>query len=195
MNHKNICLAGLFFFVLSYIMFSQGSKLSYFQEPVDFAHWFNLTGAVLLFSFNRVFPKNKLNTVASVITTLGIIAHIGLCTIDFIMWSFGDDDAAREQLGAHISNTPSILYPFIIIGPSLLFLGLVMHALNFIRTNTIPVLMVIVGAPAVGISFFVLKNGTYMVLSCILFALGLVLLLCKKENLKSNPLGVNQQEV
>jgi hypothetical protein len=137
MKPKIICLIGLIFFVVSYIMFSQGSKLAYFQKPIDFAHWFNLIGAVLLISFNKVFPKNNLNAVASFLTTLGIIAHIGLCTIDFIMWSFGNDDVAKAQLSDHISNTPSILLPFIIIGPSLLFIGLAVHASNFIKTNTI----------------------------------------------------------
>lgn len=184
MTQKSICSIGLLFFVLSYIMFSQGSKLTYFQDPIDFAHWLNLIGAVLLFSFNRVFPKNNLNFVASFITTLGIIAHIGLCTIDFIMWSYGNDDAARAVLSEHISNTPSILYPFIIFGPSLLFVGLALHASNFIKTNTISSLMVILGAPAVGVSFFILKNGTFMVLSCLLFAMGLALLLYRKENTK-----------
>ena len=102
MNLKTVCTIGLAFFLLSYIMFSQGSKLSYFQEPIDFAHWFNLIGAVLLFAFNKVFPKNTLNAVASFVTTLGFIAHIGLCTVDFIMWSFGNNDSAREQLSGHI---------------------------------------------------------------------------------------------
>lgn len=184
MKPKSICLFALLFFVLSYIMFSQGSKLANFQKPVDFAHWFNLIGAILLISFNKVFPKNNLNSVASFLTTLGVIAHIGLCTIDFIMWSFGNDDIARTQLSTHISNTPSILYPFIIIGPSLLFIGLAVHASNFIKTHTISSLMVIVGAPAVGFSFFILKNGVYMVLSCVLFALGLVFLLYRKEKQK-----------
>ena len=182
MTQKNICAIGLFLFVLSYIMFAQGAKLSYFQEPIDFAHWFNLIGAVLLFSFNNVFPKNNLNSVASVVTTLGIIAHIGLCTIDFIMWSFGNDDAAKVQLSEHISNTPSILYPFIIVGPSLLFIGLALHASNFIKTHTISSLMVILGAPAVGVSFFILKNGPLMVLSCLVFSLGLALLLYRRKS-------------
>lgn len=169
-------------------MFSFGSKLAYFQQPIDFAHWFNLIGAVLLFSFNRIFPKNTLTTTASFVTTLGIIAHIGLCTIDFILWSFGDDDVAKAKLSEHISNTPSILFPFVIIGPSLLFVGLALHALNFIKTNTISSLMVIFGAPAVGYSFFILKNGVLMVLSCILFALGLILLVYRNENTKTKPL-------
>jgi hypothetical protein len=182
MKPRTICLIGLLFFVLSYIMFSQGSKLAYFQKPIDFAHWFNLIGAVLLLSFNEVFPKNKLNSVASFLTILGVIGHIGLCTIDFIMWSFGNDEIAKTELGNQISNTPSILYPFVIIGPSLLFIGLAAHALNFIKTHTFSALMVIIGAPAVGISFFVLKNGSYMVLSCILFALGLFSLLYRNDD-------------
>jgi hypothetical protein len=182
MKPKSICLIGLLFFVTSYIMFSQSSKLSYFQKPVDFAHWFNLIGAILLLSFNEVFPKNKLNSFASFLTILGVIGHIGLCTIDFIMWSFGNDDISKTELSNQISNTPSILYPFVIIGPSLLFVGLAAHAVNFIKTHTISSLMVIVGAPAVGFSFFVLKNGTYMVLSCLLFSLGLALLLYRNEN-------------
>jgi hypothetical protein len=182
MKPKNICLIGLSFFVISYILFSQGSKLDYFQKPIDFAHWFNLIGAILLISFNKVFPKNNLNTVASFLTALGVIAHIGLCTIDFIMWSFGNDEIAKTELSNHISNTPSILYPFVIIGPSLLFVGLAAHALNFIKTHTIYAVMVIVGAPSVGFSFFILKNGNLMLLSCLLFALGLALLLYRKEN-------------
>lgn len=186
MKTKNSCLIGLLFFVISYIMFSQGSKLSYFQKPIDFAHWFNLIGAVLLLSFNKVFPKNNLNTLASFLTALGVIAHIGLCTIDFIMWSFGDNDIAKMELSEHISNTPSILYPFIIIGPSLLFIGLAVHASNFIKSHTLQALMVIIGAPAVGFSFFILKNGILMALSCLIFSLGLVLLLYRKEKLVLN---------
>ncbi|KIC02204.1 hypothetical protein [Flavobacterium sp. AJR] len=182
MKPRTICLIGLSFFVSSYIMFSQGSKFAYFQKPIDFAHWFNLIGAVLLLSFNDVFPKNKLNSVASFLTILGVIGHVGLCTIDFIMWSFGDDEISKTELSNQISNTPSILYPFVIIGPSLLFIGLAAHALNFIKTHTFSALMVIIGAPAVGISFFVLKNGSYMVLSCILFALGLFSLLYRNDD-------------
>nr|WP_315240923.1 hypothetical protein [uncultured Flavobacterium sp.] len=182
MKPKTICLIGLFFFVLSYIMFSNSAAFEYFKKPVDFAHWFNLIGACLLLSFNNVFPKNRLNSVASVITALGVVAHIGLCTIDFIMWSYGDNEAAKTALSEHLSNTPSILFPFVVVGPSLLFVGLALHAANFIKTHTINALMVIVGAPLVGVSFFILKNGILMLLSCLIFSLGLVLLLHRKEN-------------
>jgi hypothetical protein len=180
MTTKQLCLLGLLFFLISYLLFSK--VLPNFQKPIDFAHWFNLIGACLLLSFNDVFPKNKLNSVASVVTTLGVIAHIGLCTIDFIMSSYGNDDLAKAELSIQISNTPSILYPFVIIGPSLLFIGLALHALNFIKTNIASSLMVILASLAIGFSFFVLKEGVYMLLSCVVFLLGLGLLLYRKEN-------------
>ena len=178
-KQKTLCVIGLIFFVTSYAFFSQGSLST--QEHIDFAHWFNLIGAVLLLSFNNVFPKNKLNSVASVLTAIGVIAHIGLCTIDFVMWSFGNDDIGRNELSEQISNTPLILYPFVIIGPSLLFVGLAAHALNFIRTNPISALMVIIGGPFVGLSYFIWNNGILMLISCVVFASGLALLLYRKE--------------
>jgi len=104
MKPKNYCLLGLILFVASYIMFSQGQEFSYYQKHIDFAHWFNLIAAVLLVSFNHVFPKNKLNSIASFVTIIGVIAHIGLCTIDLIMWSFGNDNNSRTELSDHLNN-------------------------------------------------------------------------------------------
>ncbi|MCY1483912.1 hypothetical protein D3C87_231310 [compost metagenome] len=179
MKTKHFCLIGLLFFFISYLFFA--NILPSFNGPIDFAHWFNLIGACLLLSFNYVFPKNKLNSFASILTTLGVIAHIGLCTIDFIMWSFEDNDNAKAELSYQIRNTPSLFYPFIVIGPSLLFMGLSMHALNFIKSYFILVLMVVMGSVAIGFSFFVLKDGIYMLLGCLFFVLGLGLLLYRKK--------------
>jgi hypothetical protein len=173
-------MLGLLFFVISYLLFSK--VLPDFQSPIDFAHWLNLIGACFLLSFNDVFPKNRLNSLASFVTTLGVVAHIGLCTIDFIMSSYGTNDLAKEELSRHISNAPSILYPFVIVGPSLLFIGLSLHALNFIKTNVISFLMVFLSSLAIGFSFFILKNGVYMLSGCVIFVLGLGFLLNRKEN-------------
>lgn len=96
------------------------------------------------------------------------------------MSSYGNNEIAKEALSQQISNSPSILYPFVVVGPSLLFLGLALHAFTFIKTETLKSLMVIVGSIAVGISFFILKNGVFMFLSCVVFVLGLGLLLYKK---------------
>lgn len=180
MKAKNICVIGLVLFVASYVFFSQGSLSN--QKTIDVAHWLNLIGAVFLFSFNTVFfKKNILHSVASVLTGIGVIAHIGLCVIDFIMWSFGTDDIGRNTLSNQISNTPLILYPFIIVGPSMLFTGLAAHALNFIKTNPISALMVLIGGPFVGVSYFIWNNGNLMLASCVVFAAGLALLRFRNE--------------
>lgn len=176
MKTRNLCVVGLILFVTSYVFFSQGSLSA--QKNIDLAHWFNLIGAVLLFSFNNVFPKkNSIHSVASVLTGIGVIAHIGLCTIDFVMWSFGNDVVGRNALSEQISNTPLILFPFIIVGPSMLFTGLAVHAVNFIKSTPISSLMVIIGGPFVGLSYFIWNNGYLMLTSCVIFATGLTLLL------------------
>lgn len=175
MKTKHFCTIGLVFFLASYLFFSK--LLSNLSETIDFAHWFNLIGACFLLSFNDVFDKTKTNKVASILTTLGVIAHIGLCTIDFIMSSYGNNEIAKEELSHQITISPLIFYPFIVVGPSLLFLGLALHAFTFIKTETVKSLMVIFGSVAVGISFFALKNGILMVLSCAVFVFGLGLLL------------------
>ncbi|UOX32686.1 hypothetical protein LXD69_11605 [Flavobacterium sediminilitoris] len=179
---KILCLVGLTLFVISYIMFSQGGEFIYSQKPIDFAHWMNLIGGALLINFNNVFPKNKINSVASFLTTLGVIGNIGLCALDLLMWSYGMDFEGRAELGNQISKTPSIFYPFQVFGPSLLLIGLSLHAWNFIRGKPLISLLAILGAPFIGISFFILKNGMLMAVSCFLFALGLGLLLFQPEN-------------
>ena len=175
-------MIGIVLFSVSYLFFS--GLIPSLSESIDFAHWFNLIGACFLLSFNDLFPKTKINKVASVLTTLGVIAHIGLCTIDFIMSSYGDNEIAKEALSHQITISPFIFYPFIAVGPSLLFLGLALHAFTFIKTETVKSLMVILGSIAVGISFFVFRNGIWMLLSCVVFLLGLSLLILDEKNIK-----------
>ena len=42
-------------------------------------------------------------------------------------------------------------------------------------------IMVIIGAPFVGLSYFIWNNGILMLISCVVFAFGLALLLYRKE--------------
>ncbi|MGE8340918.1 MAG: hypothetical protein ACN6OI_07780 [Flavobacterium sp.] len=181
MKTKHLCLLGLLFFLISYLFFAK--ILPNFQKPIDLAHWFNLIGACLLLSFNDVFPKFTLSFFASIVTAFGVVAHIGLCTIDFVMSSYGNNEMAKEALSHQISNSPEIFYPFIAIGPSLLFIGLTMHALRFIKTHFVIVLMIILSSASIGFSFFVLKDGIYMFLSCLVFVFGLGFLLFEKKKL------------
>ena len=181
MKLKTVCIIGLFFFVTSYALFAQGPEFIFSQKPIDFAHTFNLIGGVLLIAFNYVFPKNTITKVASVITILGVIGHIGLCAIDFVIWSYGEDIVAREAFQSHIGNSPFLYYTFIVIAPTLFFIGLSLHGWNFIKKHPIPSLITILGPIGIGYAYFGLQNLTYATLSCVVFALGLILLLFREK--------------
>lgn len=181
-KHRKLCLLGLVLFVASYIMFSLDGEFIYSQKPIDFAHWLNLIGGILLVNFNYVFPKNRLTTVASYMTLIGAIGNTGLCALDFLMWSYGDNSAGRIELANQINNTPSIFYPFQVFGPAFLLTGLSLYGWNYIRKKPLISLLIILGAPSIGISFFVLNNGMLMAISCSVFALGLGLLLSQSES-------------
>ncbi|PCJ92868.1 MAG: hypothetical protein COA50_15175 [Flavobacteriaceae bacterium] len=185
MKLKTICIIGLILFVVSYWVFSLGGDFAYAQKPIDFAHWINLIGAVLLINFNSIFPKNKIGKIGAIVTTLGVIAFIGLNTIDFISWSFGDDNDSRNAFFNQLASTPAIAFPFVYVGPSLLFLGLSIHALNFIKSNLIGYLLTVCGAVFMGLGYFLWDNLVYSALGCTIFALGLILILYKIES-KSN---------
>ncbi|MCM4166146.1 hypothetical protein KCTC52924_03067 [Arenibacter antarcticus] len=192
MKLKTTCITGLVLFVVSYWIFTQGNEFAYAQKPIDFAHWLNLIGAVLLINFNRIFPKNKIGKIGSLLTSLGVIAFIGLNTIDFISWSFADDIVSRKAFYNQLSNTPAIAFPIVYVGPSLLFLGLSIHALNFIKSNLIGCIMTVLGAVFMGLGYFLWSNLVYTALGCTIFVIGLLLLLNKIDCIEHNILQQNQ---
>ena len=179
MKLKTICIIGLSLFVISYWIFTKGNEFAHSQKPIDYAHWLNLIGAILLLNFNRIFPKNKIGKIGSILTALGVIAFIGLNTIDFISWSFGDDNNARIVFFNRLASTPAIAFPFVYVGPSLLFLGLSTHALNFFKSNLIGFILTFSGAIFMGLGYFLWSNLIYTALGVTIFALGLILILNK----------------
>ena len=163
-------------------MLSQGTAFIQAQNPVDFAHWFLLIGATLMISFSLVFPKSSFNSLATVLVILGIVAHIGMCALDFQFWSFGEDIVGRDNLINHLRGIPSIWLPFMDIGPALLYIGLSIHAWKFIKTHTIRAIFTIVGTIIIGLGHYISDNRIIVVLGYVLLALGLVLLIYRKDN-------------
>lgn len=180
MSKKILGTIGLIFLIISQIIMANGFDFLQAQKTIDFAHWFLLIGAVLIISFSFIFPKSIFNTIATFLTIIGIVAHIGMCTIDFILWSFGDDYAQRDQLISHLINKPVIWYPFIVIGPSFLYAGLATQAWQFIRTHTIYAILTLAGSMLIGLGYVVWQNHTISLIGYILMSIGLILLANKK---------------
>ena len=182
MKTRNFAVLGLIFLLTSQLLFSRGFDFLQAQRPIDFAHWFLLIGACCLIAFNFVFPKGIFNTIASVLTSLGVIAHIGMCAIDFVLWSYRDNQSGRNELIGQLINIPSIWYPFMVVGPSLLYIGLATHIWPFIKSNTIASILTLIGSLGIGLGQFISGDRMYVLIGCLLFAIGLLMLLFRKES-------------
>ena len=181
MKPRILCIIGLILLIIGQSLLAQGFDFLQSQSPIDFAHWALLLGAVFLINFNRVFPKGIINTIASSLTTIGVIASIGMCAVDILLWSYGTNYESRDAVVSQLFNTPSLYLPFFVIGPSCLYIGLSFHAWQFIRTHPISSLMTLIGSLLVGVGLMVFQHGIMMILGIVLFAAGLIALLYRKE--------------
>lgn len=181
MNAKPFTLPAVLFLVMSHFLLFMGRD-SISSQPVDVAHWFLLVSACMLLSFNFVFPKGIFNTIAIVLITLGVIAHVGMCTIDFLLWSYGDDYEARDMLLSHIRNSPAINLPFMTVGPAMLYAGLATHAWPFLPSKPVAALLTLVGATLVGLGQMVWHNYMFVILGSAVMGAGLLMLVFRKQN-------------
>jgi hypothetical protein len=181
MKVKIIGIIGLLFIVIGQTLLYQGFDFLNAQKPIDFAHWFLLIGASMTIAISFALPKSIFNTIATALTILGIIGSIGMCAIDFTFWSFGTDNTSRNELIGHLMNTPSVWYPFFVIGPSLLYIGLATQAWQFIKSHTTYALITIGGSFLLGFGQFMLTNRIWALIGTIIFSLGLVLLIFREE--------------
>ena len=138
MFYRILFLAGLLFFLIGQIILAQGNEFVYSQTPIDFAHWFLLIGAVLLIPHTVNFTKGVFGYIGIPLVLTGIVCIVGMCVLDFIFWSFPNDDM-RNEFAGHITQVPSIWKTFITIGPSskVFNLGLLILSLNYLKTQKI----------------------------------------------------------
>lgn len=145
MINKIFFLTGLAFFLIGQIILTQGNDYVYSQEPIDFAHWFLLVGAVFMIPQVLSFPKNIYRYIGTPLTLVGIVCIIGMCVLDFIWWSFPDEES-RVEFTNHISQVPSIWKTFITIGPSskIFNLGLLILSLNYFKKEKLGVALIFI---------------------------------------------------
>lgn len=176
MKPKIIAILGLVCLSTSQILMTNGFDFLQSQRPVDFAHWLMLIGAVCLTAFCFVFPKSIFSRIATPLIILGAIAHVGMCAIDFVLWSFGEDYEGRNQLIGQLINTPVIWLPFMVIGPALLYTGLSLFGWAYVKRYTLYSILVLLGTSAVGIGQMVLRSPEVVAIGCVVFSIGLAML-------------------
>ncbi len=177
-----LAIIGLVFLIVNQIMLLGGNEFIQTQKPIDYAHWLLLIGALLCLSLNYIFSDNIFSNTATILTSLGIVALIGQATIDFLWWSYGTDFEGMNKLTNQIMERPSIRIPFMTIGPALFYFGLTTHAGKFIKTHTLWSALTFIGVIGIGLGAFTFDSRMLIVLSHILLALGIIVLIYKKEN-------------
>lgn len=182
MKLKYSAIIGLSFLILNHIMLLGGNEFIQNQQPVDFAHWLLLIGALLCLPINYIFSNAIFKDLASILTALGIVALIGQATIDFLWWSFGTDFDGIDKLTNQIMARASIRIPFLTIGPALFYLGLAAHAGKFLRTHIIYSLLVFVGVTGIALGAFAFDSRILIVVGHILLSIGIVGLIYNNDN-------------
>lgn len=145
MIYRILFLIGLSFFLIGQLILTRGNDFVFSQEPIDFAHWFLLVGAVLLIPQTVSFPKNIFSYIGTPLALIGIVCIIGMCVLDFIWWSFPNEEM-RSEFTNHISQVPSIWKPFISIGPSskVFNLGLLILSLNYFDKGKVGIVILLI---------------------------------------------------
>jgi len=138
MTNKILFQTGIGFILIGQIILSKGNEFVYNLQPIDFAHWCLLVGVVLLIPQVISFPKKPMGIIGIPITMIGITCMIGMCVIDFIFWSYPNDEL-RNEFAKHLVQVPSVWKTFMTIGPSskVFNLGLLILSFNYLKTEKI----------------------------------------------------------
>ncbi len=182
MKLKTLAITGFIFLIINQIMLLGGNEFIQNQQPIDYAHWLLLIGALLCLSLNYIFSDNIFSNAATILTSLGIVALIGQATIDFLWWSYGNDFEGMNKLTNQIIERPSIRIPFMTIGLALFYFGLVGHVLKFIKTHTFYVILVILGVVGIGLGAFAYDSRMLIVISHVLLSIEIIVLIYKRED-------------
>lgn len=174
MKSKIIAVMGFILLVANQLLLLKGEEFVQSQQPIDYVHWLLFIGAICSLSVNPLFSGKFFGDIASVLTSLGVLALLGQATIDFVWWSYGEDIDGMSHLVAQIMSEPSIRIPFVTLGPALFYLGVGLHALRRIRVNPIWALLTIIAIVITGLGSFYFVSRLVIVLGHVGLAIGMV---------------------
>ncbi|MEL7120580.1 MAG: hypothetical protein AAFO07_14100 [Bacteroidota bacterium] len=174
MKQKGAIIIGLLLIFVSQLLLSFGYDFLMAQRPVDFAHWSLFLGAILLFGLWFTLPDNFFKGIGLSMMTLGIGGITGMCTIDFILWAAHSNPEVKKELFFIISNEPSIMYAFLVIGPTLFYMGLGISTYGLFSRFKWQVIAVNIGVGMIGLGHMILNNRIVPVVGAVLLMVSLL---------------------
>ncbi|TCK69403.1 hypothetical protein DFQ05_0924 [Winogradskyella wandonensis] len=182
MNPKKILTIGLFLLITSQLLMSFGYDFIMAQKPIDFAHWTLLLAALAHFSLWFALPSNGSKPHGLGIMSLGIAGIIGMCTIDFVLWSLNDNPTIKDSLLGVVMNDPTIKFPFLIVGPTLFYMGICISTYGLFKKYKWQVIVLNIGALLIGIGHLIFGNQVIPVFGAVLLSIGLLSIIQQNQN-------------
>ncbi len=174
MRSKGIVVIGLVLIVISQLLMSFGYDFLMSQKPIDYAHWSLLMGALLMFGLWFSLPQNFSKNIGLILMTIGIGGIVGMSTLDFILWAAHDSPDVKRELFEIISRTPSLEYPFLIIGPTLFYTGICIATYGLFVKMKWQVIVVNIGALMIGLGHMIFNNQVIPLIGSIMLLVGLI---------------------
>lgn len=185
LNTKNayiILWVSLLAMGLGQLLLSFGRDFVAGQKPIDWAHWLLLVGAVgAAASFLRM-QQGTLGRVARLFVVLGAVGFTGMVAIDILLWTIPEAPAVDDAIDIAL-DSPAVAVPFLWVGPSLLFMGIALKALEWWRQSTWAAALTLVGTLLNGFGQAT-RSYTVILLSFVLMLVGLAGLWANKDSQK-----------
>ncbi|MDQ0576848.1 hypothetical protein [Agromyces albus] len=142
------------------------------QQPIDWAHWLILIGAVggaLSTSGFVLGQLGQLGRIARAFVVIGAIGFGGMVAIDLMLWTLPADPMLDDALRAAL-DSPQVAVPFLWVGPALFFIGLMLIAVEWVRLSARAAGLFIVGTLLNGVGAATRVDGITLVSSAIMLA-------------------------
>ena len=139
------------------------------QQPIDWAHWLILLGAVGGALSASGLVLGQLGRIARAFVVIGAIGFGGMVAIDLMLWTLPADPMLDDALSVAL-DSPQVALPFLWVGPALFFIGLMLIAVEWVRLSVWAAGVFIVGTVLNGVGAATGVDGITLVSFAIMLA-------------------------
>jgi hypothetical protein len=139
------------------------------QQPIDWAHWLILIGAVGGALSISELGHGRLGRIARSLVVIGAVAFGGMVAIDLLLWTLPAEPVLDDALSAAL-DAPQVAVPFLWVGPALFFIGLALVAVEWLRLSAWAAGLFVVGTVLSGVGAATGVDGITLVSFAIMLA-------------------------
>ncbi len=173
---------GLIVLLIAQISFSVPADTINLKEPIDFIHWALLIGIVLMIPYSLTFSHGLYHRIGAPITFVGLVCNIGMCTVDFVIWTYRDNADEWNAFVEHLMDEPAVWQVFITVGPPLIFVGLAIQAMGYLKDHAIASISAFIGSLIIGVGGLVFTDYRIIFIAGYVIFVAALVYLAFKDN-------------